>query len=142
MFFIFINLNKQTEIIMELIHNAVSWFEIPVADFDRAKNFYSTIYDYQMPEMDMGAVKMGILLHHRDNGGIGGAIVCGEMYVPSKQGARIYLNAGNDVNTVLDRVVPAGGKVILGKSFMGDSMGYIAVIEDTEGNYISLHSAN
>lgn len=127
---------------MELLHNAISWFEIPVADFDRARNFYNTIYDFDMPVMDMGAVKMGILLHHRDNGGIGGAIVCGEMYVPSKQGARVYLNAGNDVSIVLSRVEAAGGKVILGKSFMGDTMGYIGVIEDTEGNYISLHSIN
>ncbi len=127
---------------MEMLHNAISWFEIPVADFDRAKKFYSTIFDYEMPEMEMGPVKMGILLHHRDNGGIGGAIVQGEMYVPSKQGARVYLNAGNDVNTVLERVEAAGGKVMLGKSFMGDTMGYIGVIEDCEGNYVSLHSVN
>ncbi len=127
---------------MELFHNAISWFEIPVADFDRACAFYSTIFDYEMPQMDMGAVKMGILLHHRDNGGIGGAIMHGETYVPSKEGARVYLNAGNDVNTVLERVEPAGGKIMLGKSFMGDSMGYIAVIEDSEGNYVSLHSMN
>lgn len=125
-----------------MLHNAVSWFEIPVADFDRAKQFYSTIYDFDMPVMDMGAVKMGILLHHRDNGGIGGAIMCGEMYVPSKQGTRVYLNAGNDLNTVLNRVEAAGGKVVLPKSFLGDTMGHMAVIEDTEGNYVSLHSVN
>ncbi len=125
-----------------MLHNAVSWFEIPVADFDRAKQFYSTIYDFDMPVMDMGAVKMGILLHHRDNGGIGGAIMCGEMYVPSRQGTRVYLNAGNDLNTVLNRVEAAGGKVVLPKSFLGDTMGHMAVIEDTEGNYVSLHSVN
>ena len=127
---------------MEMLHNAVSWFEIPVADFDRAKKFYSAIYDYDMPVMDMGPVKMGILLHHRDNGGIGGAIVCGEMYTPSKQGSRVYLNAGNDLTTVLDRVEGAGGKMVMGKSFLGEGMGYIALIEDTEGNYVSLHSVN
>ena len=127
---------------MEMLHNAVSWVEIPVADFDRAKKFYSTIYDYEMPEMDMGPVKMGILLHHRDNGGIGGAIVCGEMYTPSKQGSRVYLNGGNDLNTVLNRVEAAGGKVVMGKSYLGEGMGYIALIEDCEGNYVSLHSVN
>ena len=94
-----------------MLHNAVSWVEIPVADFSRAKSFYSTIYDYEMPEMDMGSVKMGILLHHRDNGGIGGAIVYGETYKPSKEGARVYLNAGNDLNIVLGRVEAAGGKI-------------------------------
>ena len=127
---------------MEMLHNAVSWFEIPVADFDRARRFYSAIYDFDMPVMDMGAVKMGILLHHRDNGGIGGAIMAGEMYTPSKQGTRVYLNAGNDLSVVLDRVEMAGGKVVLPKSFLGDTMGYMAVIEDTEGNYVSLHSVN
>ena len=127
---------------MEMLHNAVSWFEIPVADFERAKSFYSQLFDFDMPVMDMGMVKMGILLHHRDNGGIGGAIVFGEMYSPSKQGSRVYLNAGNDLSVVTDRVVAAGGKLLLGKSFMGEGMGYIAMIEDTEGNYVNLHSVN
>jgi len=94
---------------MEMMHNAASWFEIPVADFDRAKRFYSTIYNFDMPEMVMGPVKMGILLHDRSNGGIGGAIVCGEGYVPSKTGAKVYLNGGSDLSVVLDRVVTAGG---------------------------------
>lgn len=125
---------------MEMLHHAISWFEIPVADFDRARNFYSTIYDYDMPVMEAGPVKMGILLHHRENGGIGGAIVAGEMHVPSKQGSRVYLNAGKDLQAVLDRVENAGGKIVLGKSFLGEGMGYMAVMEDTEGNHISLHS--
>ena len=122
-----------------MMHNAASWFEIPVADFDRAKRFYSTIYNFDMPEMVMGPVKMGILLHDRTNGGIGGAIVCGEGYVPSKTGAKVYLNGGSDLSVVLDRVVPAGGAIVVGKTAVGD-MGFIAIVEDTEGNYISLHS--
>ncbi len=126
---------------MEMLYNGVAWFEIPVLDFDRAKKFYSTIYDYDMPEMSMGPVKMGILLHDRDKGGIGGAIVHGESYVPSKTGAKVYLNAGNDLSVVLDRVEAAGGKVIIGKTAVG-VMGNIAIIEDTEGNNVSLHSVN
>ncbi len=125
-----------------MLQHAVAWFEIPVADFDRAKKFYSTIFDYDMPEIIMEHAKMGILLHHRDMGGIGGAIICGELYVPTKQGARVYLNAGNDLNVVLARVEPAGGKQILPKSYMGEGMGYIAIIEDSEGNYVNLHSLN
>lgn len=126
---------------MEMMHNGISWFEIPVSDFDRAKKFYGAIYNYEMPEMDMGPVKMGILLHDRDKGGIGGAIVHGEAYVPSKTGAKVYLNAGNDLNIVLDRVEAAGGKVIVGKTAVG-MMGHIAIIEDSEGNNVSLHSVN
>jgi len=39
--------------------NALNWFEIPVADFDRAKKFYETIFNYQMPESMMGPSRMG-----------------------------------------------------------------------------------
>ena len=124
---------------MELLQHAFNWVEIPVADFTRAKQFYSAIYQYDMPEMNIGPVQMGILLHDRTNGGIGGAIVCGEGYVPSRTGAKVYLNAGNDLNTVLNRVPEAGGRVVIGKTPVGD-MGFIAIVEDTEGNHISLHS--
>ncbi|OGU25124.1 MAG: hypothetical protein A2X66_01015 [Ignavibacteria bacterium GWA2_54_16] len=37
-----------------MLQNAINWFEIPVADFERAKKFYSTIYDFDMPEFPMG----------------------------------------------------------------------------------------
>jgi len=126
---------------MEMMNNAVSWFEIPVTDFERARQFYSAIYDFEMPEVQVGPVKMGIFLHRREQGGIGGAIVCGESYIPSKTGPEIYLNAGIDLTTVLNRVEAAGGRIILGKTDVGQ-MGFIAIIEDTEGNPISLHSLN
>jgi hypothetical protein len=84
---------------------------------------------------------MGILLHDRDKGGIGGAIVYGESYIPSKTGAKVYLNAGNDLSVVLARVEAAGGKIVVGKTEVG-AMGHIAIIEDTEGNNVSLHSVN
>ena len=57
---------------MEMTKNAISWFEIPVLDFERAKTFYQTIFDFEMPEMIMDHLRMGILLHDRDGGGIGG----------------------------------------------------------------------
>ena len=57
---------------MEMTKNAISWFEIPVQDFERAKTFYSAIFDYEMPEMPMEGFRMGILPHDRDGGGVGG----------------------------------------------------------------------
>ncbi len=44
------------------LSNALNWFEIPVSDFDRAKKFYETFFDYQMPENMMGKVQMGFFL--------------------------------------------------------------------------------
>jgi uncharacterized protein len=123
------------------IHNAISWFEIPVDDFDRAKEFYSTIFDYKMPEMTMGPVRMGILLYDQENGGVGGAIVeAEEGYIPSRLGPKVYLNGGNNLYNVLNRVEDAGGKRATPKFLVAPGMGYVASFIDTEGNEIYLHS--
>lgn len=125
---------------MEMTKNAISWVEIPVTDFERAKAFYSKIYDYQMPEMPMGPVRMGFLLYDQPGGGIGGAIVAGPGQEPSSKGVKVYLDGGADLSTVLDRVEAAGGKVVLPKTQITPELGYFATFEDTEGNHISLHS--
>lgn len=126
---------------METFKNAISWFEIPVSDFGRAKTFYQKIFDFEMPEMDMSGIRMGILLHDRDGGGIGGAICHGEGYKPSgADGTKVYLTAGDDLNTVLHRVEPAGGKVILPKTEIAPDMGHFAFFADTEGNVVGLFS--
>ena len=126
---------------MEMTRNAISWFEIPVLDFERAKAFYQTIFDYEMPEMPAGAVRMGILLHDRDNNGIGGAICHGEGYTPSGAGGpKVYIDGGQDLNTVLGRVAAAGGQVVLPKTAIGDNMGHFAFFTDCEGNVVGLYS--
>lgn len=125
---------------MEMLTNALNWFEIPVSDFERAKKFYSSIYDFDMPEMAMGPNRMGFLLYDQPKGYIGGAIVQGEGYVPSAQGALIYLNGGSDLNTILERVKKSGGKVILPKTPISPELGFFALFTDTEGNKLGLHS--
>ncbi|HLP95128.1 MAG TPA: VOC family protein [Saprospiraceae bacterium] len=125
---------------METFKDALTWFEIPVLDFARAKNFYQAIFGYEMPEMEMGPVKMGILLHDRDTG-VGGAICYGEGYEPAgSKGPKAYLNGGKDLNTVLDRIPAAGGTVVLPKTEIAPDMGYFAFFTDTEGNVLGLHS--
>ena len=119
--------------------NAVSWFEIPVKNFENAKNFYRTIFDFDMPEMQMGPNRMGILLHERDSG-VGGAIVSGEWYEPSMSGTMVYLSANPDLSVVLDRVEKAGGAVLVPKTNIGENMGYFAIFKDVEGNRVGLHS--
>jgi predicted enzyme related to lactoylglutathione lyase len=123
---------------MEMLRNSINWFEIPVSDFDRAKKFYSAIYDFDMPEMTMGPNRMGFFLVEK--GGIGGAIVHGDGYTPTTSGTKVYLNGGSDLNTVLNRVEKAGGKVLLQKTLITPDLGYFAVFQDSEGNHVSLHS--
>ena len=123
---------------MEMLKNSINWFEIPVSDFERAKLFYSMIYNYEMPDQMMGPIRMGFFLV--DKGGIGGAIVYGEGHIPSQEGALVYLNGGKDLNVVLDRVESAGGKIVVPKTKIDDESGHYALFLDCEGNKVGLHS--
>ena len=121
--------------------HAINWFEIPVADFDRAKKFYESIFDFQMPENQMGPARMGFLAYDFKNGGRGGAIVHHpDFYTPSANGSLIYLNCDPDLQVVLERVVPAGGTVLSLKTEVAPGLGNWALILDSEGNRIALHS--
>jgi predicted enzyme related to lactoylglutathione lyase len=133
-------LQKINKLYMEMFKNAITWAEIPVSDFNRAKKFYSTIYDYEMPEVMMGPNRMGFLLFDQANGGIGAAIAQGESYEPSHKGVKVYLNGGNNLSTVLNRIEKAGGKILVPKTQITPELGFVAVFEDTEGNHLSIHS--
>ncbi len=122
--------------------NALNWFEIPVTDFDRAKKFYETIFDYQMPENMMGKVRMGFFLYDFQNGKVGGAICKSEMHKPSQEGSLVYLNCQPDLQPVIDRVENAGGKILQQKTKISEeqNLGFWALTIDTEGNNVALHS--
>jgi predicted enzyme related to lactoylglutathione lyase len=124
---------------MDMQKNAVSWFEIPVKNFDKARQFYQAIFDFDMPEMQMGPNRMGILLHEQ-GAGVGGAIVAGEWYEPNMSGTMVYLSANPDLSAVLERVGKADGNILVPKTNIGDNMGYFAIIQDCEGNRVGLHS--
>jgi predicted enzyme related to lactoylglutathione lyase len=121
--------------------NALNWFEIPVLDFDRARKFYESIFDYQMPENQMGPARMGFFLYDFQNGKVGGAIVHNpEFYTPSENGSLIYLNCQPDLQVVLNRVEGAGGQVLQAKTAIDQNLGFWALIRDSEGNRVALHS--
>lgn len=125
---------------MEL-SNAINWFEIPVSDFDRAKKFYESIFNYQMPENQMGPARMGFLLYDFQGGKVGGAIVhYPGFHKPSKEGSLVYLNCQPDLQIVLNKVESAGGTILQQKTEIPGNLGYWASILDTEGNRIALHS--
>lgn len=112
------------------------WFEIPVSDFDRGKTFYETIFDIEIQAIDMGELKMGIFPH----GDVGCSICQGEWYKPSSEGTVVYMNANPDLSVALSKVENAGGKIIQAKKQISPDYGFMAFIEDTEGNRLALHS--
>jgi uncharacterized protein len=121
--------------------NAISWFEIPTTDLDRAQKFYETIFGITLIPMDMPNIKMR-MFPVEDMTGVGGALVTTDgFHKPSAtDGPLIYLNGNPDVQNVLDKVEKAGGKIMAPKMEISPEYGFMAVIIDTEGNRIGLHS--
>ena len=121
--------------------HAISWFEIPSQDIDRAQKFYEAIFDIQMIPVDVAQIKMR-MFPIEDRMNIGGAVVYNsEFYKPSAtDGPLVYLNGNPDLQIVLDRVAAAGGKILLPKTQISPEYGYMALIMDTEGNRVGLHS--
>lgn len=120
--------------------NTLNWFEIPVTDFDRAKKFYETVFGISMYVMDFGGFKMGMFPSEPGNGKLTGAIVKGEWYKPSQDGTLVYLNANPDLQTALDKIEGAGGKILRPKTQISPEYGNMAMFIDTEGNRLALHS--
>ena len=124
------------------MNNAISWFEIPATDLPRAQKFYETIFGIKMVPMDMENIKMRMFPLDDMMTQIGGAVVdSGGFHKPSlTDGPLIYLNGNPDVQNVLNKVEAAGGTIMVPKTQISPEYGYMAVLVDTEGNRIGLHS--
>jgi uncharacterized protein len=121
--------------------NAISWFEIPATDIDRAQRFYETLFEITMVNMDVPGTKMRAFPLDNPMEGVGGTVIQTDMHIPSAtQGPLVYLDANPDVQIVLDRVEAAGGQVIVPKTEISEDYGFMGIFIDTEGNRIALHS--
>jgi uncharacterized protein len=117
----------------------ISWFEIPALNFERAVNFYNYIYQINMETNYMNGYSMAFFPGQHE---ISGAIIFGEGSIPSDKGLLIYLNGGDDLDLVLNRIDVAGGRVLMPKQMINETAGYFALFIDSEGNKIALHSKN
>lgn len=124
------------------MENAISWFEIGTTDLDRATKFYETIFGVKLAPLDLENIKMRMFPLDDMMKGVGGALVhTNGFHKPSStDGPLIYLNGNPDVQNVLDKVEAAGGKIMVPKTEISPDYGFMAVIIDTEGNRIGLHS--
>jgi predicted enzyme related to lactoylglutathione lyase len=120
--------------------NLISIFEIPAKDFSRAVKFYQAILDISIEKVEMDGVEMG-LFPGADNS-VSGSVIKGSDYKPSADGVIIYLNGGDDLQVVLDRVEANKGKILVPKTQISPESGFYALFIDTEGNKLGLHSAN
>ncbi len=124
------------------MNNAISWFEIPTTDIDRAATFYETIFGIKLNPLDLPNIKMRMFPLDDMMTQVGGALVKSDgFHKPSAtDGPLVYLNGNPDLQNVLDKVEAAGGKVMVPKTLISPEYGSMGVFIDTEGNRIALHS--
>jgi len=125
-----------------MFKNAISWFEIPASNLDRAAKFYETIFEISLIPLDLQNLKMRMFPIEDQMTGIGGALCYNtDFYKPSStDGPLLYLNGNPDVQNILDKIEAAGGKILVPKTQISPEYGHMAVFVDTEGNRIALHS--
>ncbi len=122
------------------MNSFISLFEIPATDISRAINFYQAILDINIEKMEIPGMEMGIFPY--ENQTVTGVIMKGEGFKPSADGITIYLNAGDNLQTILDKVEENNGKIIIPKTAHADESGFFALFLDTEGNKLGLNSPN
>ncbi|TGK15250.1 VOC family protein [Leptospira fluminis] len=116
--------------------NFAVWFDIPVKNMERAIEFYSKVFEIELTMME-GAPKKYAVFPYSDGSVSGGLVEDGDKVVD--KGSLLYLNGGEDLSKPLNRVKDAGGSVLQEKTSIGPN-GFMAIILDSEGNRIALHS--
>ena len=121
------------------MQNAISWFEIPVADMDRAQAFYETVLGRKLRRESFGSETLAVFPYEKP--AAGGALQAGaNASARAGSGIRIYLDCMPSIDAVLERVEAAGGQIVAPKSALPPGMGFIAHLRDTEGNEVGLHA--
>ena len=118
--------------------NLAVWFEIPVNDMERAKAFYEKVFELPIQVQKFDEAEMGFF--PMEGWSNTGALTKHPQMTPSPDGVVLYLDGGEDLQPVQDRVEPAGGKVIIPKMKLPEDFGFMAMFFDTEGNKIGLWS--
>ena len=117
--------------------NAINWFEIPAADFDRAVKFYDAIMNKPLRRESFGGMPHAVF--SSDAEGVGGAVSKMDRNKPSSHGSMVYLNVEGYLDKAVENAAKAGGKILSEKMSIGEN-GFVAIIADTEGNTVGLHS--
>ena len=119
------------------MNNQFVWCDIPVKDLDRAIKFYSAVLGSPVEKQSLPGLTFGLLPNAYD--GVSGCLCVGDEHTPSANGPLVYLNCEGRLDVAIASVELNGGKVIQYKHQIGPH-GFRAIVLDTEGNRIALHS--
>ena len=119
--------------------NPVTWFEIYAEDLARAKVFYEAVFACSLiPEKSDGSFEAYRFPGAIPGNGAMGSLMKHPMRKPSQEGTLIYFHC-DDCEIQVERAKKYGGQIFREKWSIGQD-GFIAIIGDTEGNAIGLHS--
>ena len=124
-----------------MTNNPVNWFEIYVKDTARAKAFYQGVFKTTLERLDApgpGVTEMWMFPSQEKAAGAAGALVKMDGGPSGGNSVIVYFSC-NDCAVEAKRVPAAGGSVMKDKFAIG-KYGFIALVTDTEGNVIGLHS--
>ena len=120
-------------------HDAITWFEIPVRELERAQRFYEAMLERPLKREAMGPEQMAVFPAAED-GAKGCLSLSSKPVAPSAEGTRVYLDASPSLDDALARAARAGGRVVTPKVALPEGMGFFAHVADTEGNVVGLHA--
>jgi predicted enzyme related to lactoylglutathione lyase len=117
-------------------HNRLVWFDIPAADVERAATFYRAVLGIEVHVVPMGEGKLGVLEHREGNGG---CLVHDPESINRRGGILVYLNVAGRIRDAVRQAERLGGRVLEPVTGIGEH-GFRAIVADSEGNRIGLHS--
>jgi len=116
-------------------HNRAVWFDIPVTDLERAAAFYRAVLGVGVEKVSFGDSSIGVIEHKEGNGGC----LVPEHEEIAAGGILIYLNVDGRIREAVEKVHVHGGTVLHHVESIGPH-GFRAIVLDSEGNRIALHS--
>ncbi len=118
--------------------NAVTWFEIPTTDLERATKFYETVLDIQL--IPYGGPDSLSKVFPRGEDGVSGCLVHRASSKPSADGTTVYLNADGKLDVSVKRAQELGATITVPRTEIPGGFGFFACLIDSEGNHVGLHS--
>jgi len=118
--------------------NTFVWVDIPVSDLDRAIAFYSAVTGKPVDKIGGPGFTFGLFKH--EGNAVGGCLIgSGDGAAPSRTGPLVYVDADGRLDAAIAAVRAHGGEVLKDKHSIAPN-GFRAVVVDSEGNRIALHS--
>ena len=119
--------------------NLIVHVEIPVRDLERAMAFYAAIFGIDFGEIQViHGNRMAFFPFEEGKDGASGALCAGEIYVPTRDGAVVYLSVA-DIDAALATARSLGSEILFPKTALDTGI-YVAEISDSDGNRIVLQT--